>query len=127
MPQSKNDKLRILLVDDEQDITAIMKSGLQNHGYDVDTFNNPSDAISHFKPDFYDVIILDVRMPEISGFELARMIWKEDANARICFMTAFEIYEKEAKAVFPNFKTHCFIAKPILPNALIKHIQSHFA
>lgn len=79
----------------------------------------------HFKPNYYHAIVLDVRMPEISGFQLAKEIWAIDENARICFLSAFEIYEAEAKKVFQNFKTHCFIKKPMMPSALIQHIEAH--
>lgn len=123
MPSSR----RILFVDDESDITTIMKNGLEGHGFDVDAFNDPRQALSHFKPDYYGIIMLDVRMPAMSGFELAREIWKNEPDARICFLTAFEIYQNEAKKVFPTFKTFCFIKKPVTINALVKHIQLHFA
>lgn len=119
-------KHKLLLVDDEPSITQVLKLGLERHGFSVDTYNNPKQALTQFKPGYYDAIVLDVRMPEINGFELARAIWAIDESARICFMTAFEIYEAEAKIVFNSFKTHCFIKKPIMPSALAEHIEAHF-
>jgi two-component system response regulator ChvI len=92
----------------------------------VDTFNEADKAIAYFKPRYYDLIILDVRMPGRSGFELAKLIWALDPQARICFMSAFEILENEARKVFSSFKTFCFIKKPISTNALAQHIESHF-
>jgi len=121
-----SEKSRILVVDDERDITAVLKMVLEKSGdYLVDTFNDPREAISHFKPAFYDFIVLDIRMPAVSGFELAREIWKNDPEAQICFFTAFEIYENESHKVFPSIHEHCFIKKPISPSELIKHIQTH--
>ena len=78
------------MVDDEQDIIAVIKTGLENDGYQVDTFNDPAKAIAQFKPNYYSQIILDVRMPNINGFSLAKLIWEKDDKARICFLSAFE-------------------------------------
>ena len=114
-----------MLVDDEPGITEIMRLGLRKFGFETDIFNEPRIALSQFKPNYYDAIILDIRMPGMTGFELAKQIWAKDANARICFCSAYEIYEHEAKRVFVNFKTHCFIKKPILPSALAKHVEAH--
>jgi len=119
-------KIKILLVDDEQDITKVLKMGLEKNGiYLVESFNDPKSALSHFKPNYYDVIILDIRMPGMDGFRLSREIWKRDKNAQICFMTAFEIYEKEARAVFPHLPSYCFLKKPIMIKTLDNHIQAH--
>jgi DNA-binding response OmpR family regulator len=122
---SSNRKLHVLLVDDESDIITIMKKGLEQYGFHVDAFSDPKQALSQFKPDYYDAIILDVRMPIMSGFEVAKEIWAVDERARICFFSAFEIYEGEAQKVFRKFKSHCFITKPITPNELVTHIQGH--
>lgn len=119
------DRLKVLLVDDEADIVYVMKKGLEQHGFDVDSFTDPVKALSHFKPNDYAAIVLDVRMPGMSGFSLAQQIWAQEANASICFLSAFEHYEAEAKFVFTDFKSHCFIKKPIMPRDLAKHIQEH--
>jgi DNA-binding response OmpR family regulator len=116
---------RILIVDDENDILSVLKSGLETYGFSVDTFNDPRKALSDFKPNYYHAILLDIRMPGINGFELARAIWQKDEKAQICFLTAFEIYEQEAKAVFKDFKTHCFVKKPISTKIIAQHIQKH--
>ena len=121
---SSNNK-RVLVVDDEQDITTVMKFGLRKFGFEVDVFNDPKIALSQFKPNYYSAIILDVRIPGMTGFELARRIWAMDPNARICFFSAFEVYENEARKTFVDFKTHCFIKKPIVPSQLAKHIEEH--
>ena len=114
-----------MVVDDEHDITTVLKSGLENDGYQVDAFNDPTKAIAQFKPDYYSLIILDVRMPNIDGLKLAKLIWAKDDKARICFLSAFEIYEAEARKVFRDFKTYCFIKKPIMPTVLSRHIEAH--
>lgn len=122
---SSNDKANVLVVDDEEDITTIMKLGLHKFGFSVDVFNRPQQALAQFKPNYYNAIVLDVRMPGMSGFDLAKEIWTRDEKARVCFLSAFEIYEQEARQVFQNFKSHCFIKKPITPSDLSRHIQVH--
>ena len=119
------DKLRVLVVDDEPDLTTIMKTGLEANGFGVDAFNNPILALSQFKPDYYAAIILDVRMAEMTGFELAKEIWAIDQDASICFLSAYEIYENVMTTTFHNFKRHCFLKKPIMISALTQHIQAH--
>lgn len=116
---------RILLVDDDVDITHILKEGLEKQGVQVDAFNKPEEALSQFKQGHYNDLILDIKMPGMDGFQLARGIWKIYSNARICFLTAFEFNEEEAKRVFPSLAGHCFIKKPIAIQVLANHILSH--
>jgi DNA-binding response OmpR family regulator len=116
---------KILLVDDEQDITSVLKTGLEREGFEVAIFNKPEEALSSFEKGYYDDVIIDIKMPEMDGFQLAREFWKIDASAKICFLTAFEIYEEEAKKVFPSLNAYCFIKKPIGIEALANHIRSH--
>lgn len=114
----------VLFVDDEPDIIKIMKKGLELSGFIVDAFSDPKQALLKFKPNYYNAIILDIRMPLMNGFELGRAIWAKDPNARICFFSAFEIYEHEAKKVFSSFKQYWFVRKPIVPTLLAKHIET---
>ena len=116
-----------MLVDDEADILQILMWGLQKYGCKVDAFSDPTKALEGFKPDTYGIILLDIRMQPMSGFELARKIWEIEPSARICFLSAFEIYESEARKVFPNLHSFCFLTKPIRIEALVKHIESHVA
>jgi two-component system, OmpR family, response regulator ChvI len=76
---------RLLLVDDEQDITSILSSILQESGFEVASFNNPLLALQHFKPRYYDLVILDIKMPDMNGFELYRQIRKKDKRVKVCF------------------------------------------
>jgi DNA-binding response OmpR family regulator len=81
-------KNRILLVDDESDVTTALTFALEDYGFEVDSYNNPLAALSNFKSNYYDLAILDIKMPEMDGFELSRKIRTEDENLRICFLTA---------------------------------------
>jgi DNA-binding response OmpR family regulator len=86
---------RILVVDDEPDLTQVSALALEYHGYKVDSFNDPQEALSKFKPGSYDLIILDIKMPKMDGFELYHEIKKKDNNAKVCFLTASELYYEE--------------------------------
>ena len=119
-------KARILAVDDEPDVLTTLKRGLEMQGYEVDAFGRPGDVMK-LGTRKYDMAILDIRMPEINGFQLARQLWQQNDKLPICFLTAFEIYESEAKKVMPDLRTYCFIKKPILPSELAKHIETHLA
>jgi DNA-binding NtrC family response regulator len=120
---SSSNKRRIVLVDDEKDIVTILKLGLEKHGYSVYAFTDPKTALEKYVPRFYDLSILDINMPGMSGFELATKIWSKDPTAKLCFLTSFGAYEKEARQAFKEFETFCFIKKPIPIQDLIRHIE----
>jgi DNA-binding response OmpR family regulator len=112
---------RIMLVDDEPDINAALSVVLKRAGYDVNTFDNPFIALEKLKPGFYGLIILDVKMPQMDGFELYREIKKVDRKAKICFLTASELYyENFRKEKFAALDKELFIIKPISNAELLK-------
>jgi two-component system, OmpR family, response regulator ChvI len=114
----------ILIVDDEIDITLAFKKGLENNGFMVDIYNDPITALLNFKPDFYDLILVDVRMPKMNGFELYQEIEKVDKKSKVCFITAFEVYYHALREIFPTLEVGCFIRKPIEIDDLVKRINS---
>jgi len=115
---------RIMLVDDEPDINAALSVVLKRAGYDVNTFDNPFIALEKLKPGFYGLIILDVKMPQMDGFELYREIKKVDRKAKICFLTASELYyENFRKEKFAHLDKELFIIKPISNAELLKKID----
>lgn len=116
-------KGRILLVDDERDINTVVKKGLERVGFKVRTFNNPLDALSKFEAGSYDVALLDIRMPSMNGFELYKKLREIDSKIKVCFITAFEMYEEEFKKLFPSYEVRCFIKKPIKLTDLIVEIE----
>lgn len=119
---------RILVVDDEPDITASIKNGLTRNGFQVDTFNDPADALEKYSAGTYDLLLLDIRMPKMNGFELYREIKKKGTDkTKACFFTAFEVYYDEFKKIFPNLEVKCFIRKPVTINELISHINAELA
>jgi CheY-like chemotaxis protein len=117
---------RLLLVDDKQDITSILSSVLQESGFEVASFNNPLLALQHFKPHYYDLVILDIKMPDMNGFELYRQIRKKDKRVKVCFLTAvseFQEYEQYKKEAYPKLGERHFVAKPISNDELIRRID----
>jgi DNA-binding response OmpR family regulator len=116
--------LRILLVDDEPDITSSMKIGLERNGFQVDTFNDPKKALAEFKPNRYGMIFLDIRMPQMNGFELYRELKARDQEVPIAFLTAFDVYESEFKKVFPDMKIDKLLRKPIGISELVAYVKS---
>ena len=122
----KPPKGRILLVDDERDINTVVKKGLERVGFKVRAFNNPLDALSNFEAGSYDVALLDIRMPSMNGFELYKKLREIDSKIKVCFITAFEMYEEEFKKLFPSYEVRCFIKKPIKLTDLIVEIEKIF-
>jgi CheY-like chemotaxis protein len=82
---------RILIVDDDPDITLSFSIGLEDGGFKVYTYNDPLDALLNFKPSFYDLMLIDINMPNMNGFELCTKILEIDLNVKICFITAGDI------------------------------------
>jgi PleD family two-component response regulator len=83
---------RILIVDDDPDITLSFSIGLEDGGFEVFTYNDPQDALANFKPISYDLLLVDINMPKMNGFELYTKILEVDLNVKICFITAGDIY-----------------------------------
>ena len=117
-------KGNILIVDDEIDITLAFKKGLESNGFSVDIYNDPIAALLNFKSDFYDLLLVDVRMPKMNGFELYQEIEKVDKKTKVCFITAFEVYYNALREIFPTLEVGCFIRKPIEIDDLVKRINA---
>jgi CheY-like chemotaxis protein len=126
---------RILIVDDEVDITTVYTLGLQDNGFKVDAFNDPLQVLSDFKSGSYNLLLIDYKMPNMDGLDLYREIRKVDAKVKICFVTAFDIYPGEIKKEFhrdSNGKYQeeedsdiikCIIQKPIGIGELVKRVK----
>jgi DNA-binding response OmpR family regulator len=115
---------RIMIVDDEFDLTLFYKMLLEFHGFRVDTFNDPRKALSSFKPDYYNLVILDIKMPGMDGFELNEELQKIDSKVNVCFLTASELYYKEfRKKEYYALNKELFIRKPVEDEELLKEIN----
>jgi len=124
-------KFRLLLVEDEIDILNVIKRGLENHGFKVDAFTDPSRALAGVWAGMHDLLILDIRMPGMSGIQLFKEIKNIGPSVKALFLTAFEVHEKEWHMVLPHSEVNGFIKKPVhiehLVNAIdqIKASQAH--
>jgi DNA-binding response OmpR family regulator len=115
---------RIMVVDDESDLTLFYRMSLEYNGFEVETYNAPRKALSNFKPDYYDLVILDIKMPDMDGFELYREIQKIGSKVNVCFLTASELYYKEFRTKeYSALDKDLFIRKPIGNEELIKAID----
>ncbi|HXX97249.1 MAG TPA: response regulator [Candidatus Bathyarchaeia archaeon] len=125
---------RILIVDDDADITITFKAVIEdsnNHNHkaknsriEVYTSNNPVLALSEFKPNFYDLLLLDINMPYMNGFELSEKMLAIDINVRVCFMSSAEINPEALREIYPSLSLGCFIRKPASMDYLVKRIRS---
>ena len=115
---------RIAVVDDEPDITTVLKRGLEHHGFSVDVFNDSQVVLERFKPGSFDLMIIDIRMPKLNGFELYRELKKIDSAIKVCFLTAFEIYYEEFRKMFPTIDVKAFVRKPISISSLVSQVNS---
>ena len=125
---SSNEK-KIMIVDDEPDVTGTFKVGLEESGFKVETFNDPEMALSNFKPGKYDILLLDIKMPKMNGFELYEKIRKIDGDVKtkVCFITAYEVYYQSLREQFPDTKIECYIKKPIQIKELSERLHAELA
>jgi DNA-binding NtrC family response regulator len=114
-----------LVVDDEPDITLTLEAGLEIVGlFDVETFNDPESVLKSFKPDYYSLVLIDIMMPKMDGFQLYERLKKIDPDVKACFLTASEMYYGVHRGV-----EHCalnkdvFLQKPISNDDLIKEVN----
>jgi CheY-like chemotaxis protein len=120
-----NNESRILLVDDEPDIALAFKIGLEDNGFNVDAFNNPSKALSNFKAGLYDLLLLDIKMPKMDGIEVYQQMKEIDKKVKVCFITASEMhyYEEIRKDIFPILGVKRLIRKPVRIDDLVKDLR----
>jgi DNA-binding response OmpR family regulator len=122
----RSESKRILIVDDNSDITLTLRMGLEDNDatMEVHCYNNPAKALLDFKPNFYDLLLVDVNMPLMDGFELCKKLVEKDLNVRVCFMTSGEINMDAVRDVHPLKSIGCFIKKPITADALAKRVRA---
>jgi two-component system response regulator ChvI len=124
--QIRNSTPRIMVVDDEDDIILELKVVLEENGFKIDSFNDPLLALENFKPNLYDLLILDIKMPKMNGFELYKQIKKIDNKVKTMFLTALtelQEYETFRKEVFPKLGERYFVPKPIENEDLLKRVN----
>ncbi|OLD40776.1 MAG: hypothetical protein AUI60_03550 [Thaumarchaeota archaeon 13_1_40CM_2_39_4] len=116
---------RILIVDDEPDVCEVLKKVLEKNGFTADSFSDPLLALENFRPRSYDLLLLDIKMPDMDGFRLCQEMKKMDSRVKVCFLTASEMYyerfrkEEDLAALDKDL----FLRKPIQNEELIKEIN----
>ncbi len=119
---------KILLVDNEADITFALENVLENYGFSLDSFNDSMLALNSYKSNFYDLIILDIKMPNMDGFELFNKIKEKDPKVKICFLTASELfyeeYRKKRYVLGEKLGEEYFLQKPIKTDDLVQKINA---
>lgn len=126
-PKSK----RVLIVDDDPDITLTFKKGLEaenekssNLFFEVSTYNDPINVLSEFKPNLYDLLLVDINMPKMDGLEFSAKILEQDINVRVCFITATEINTRALREQYSSLSIGCFIKKPVTIENLVERVKA---
>jgi two-component system response regulator ChvI len=120
---SERKRNRLLIVDDEPDITTTFKLLLEDCGFEVDAYNDPQIALSDFRPGFYDLLLLDIRMPIINGFDLYDKMKVIDNKVNVCFMSAYDVNYELLRQQFPWLEVQCFIPKPVEISEIVRRVN----
>lgn len=120
---------RILIIDDHYDTTLTFKAALESCNsntkeFEVYTYNDPLAALLEFKPNFYDLLLIDINLPYMNGFELYEKISKLDLNVKVCFMSAGEVNHEAIREIHPSLNIGCFMQKPVTIDYLIKRVKA---
>ena len=121
---------RILVVDDDPDFTLTFKAGLEGYRYggkkrfEVYTYNDPLLVLKEFKPHFYDLLLTDIDMPKMNGFQLCEKLLELDVNIRVCFMSALEVNIQALRELYPKVSFGCYIEMPVTIEYLIKRLSA---
>ena len=118
-------KGRILLVEDEEDIAQSFSLAIQKDGFIVDTYNDPLTVLSNFKTDLYDLILLDIKLPNMDGFELYEKIRDMDKRVKVCFISGYQMNYLALRE--QGLEIDCFISKPVKIEDLLKRINAELS
>jgi DNA-binding response OmpR family regulator len=105
-------------------MTSIFSLGLQDEGFEVYAYNDPLNVLSEFRPNFYDLLLVDINMPKINGIELSRQLLELDSNVKICFITAGEANIEVLRELYPSRDIGCFIKKPVTIDQLVRRVKA---
>jgi CheY-like chemotaxis protein len=121
---------RILIVDDDPDITFTFRKALEGENqnskifFQVFTYNDPLSAIAEFKINFYDLLLLDVNMPKLNGFEFSEKILELDLNVRVCYISAGEMNIEALREQYKSLSMGCFIKKPVEIEKFVRRVKT---
>ncbi|MGB7559654.1 MAG: response regulator [Nitrososphaeraceae archaeon] len=123
---------RILIVDDDPDITFTFKKAFEEANrisgnkttFHVNAYNDSLVALSEFKPDFYDLMLVDINMPKMNGFDFCVKVFEVDLNPKVCFISSALINQEALKEQYPSLSFGCFIEQPITIDSLIRRVKA---
>jgi CheY-like chemotaxis protein len=126
--QQQSNKTKILLVDDEQDICLTYKTVLEEADYQCVAYTNPVTALQEFKRNYYDLIVLDAKMPQLNGYEFFKKIREQDNAIRMFFITAAkEYFDTLRREQYPEIGDIYIVSKPITNDYLIRIVDRFFS
>ena len=114
---------RVMVIDNQADLARAFKVGLKSSDIEADAYTDPLQAIKDFQPDKYDLVLLDIHMPAIDGFDVYRELKRIDSDVPICFLTAFDFKEAEFKRLFPDANVDRVLRKPITMSNLLEEVR----
>lgn len=116
---------RVLIIDDESDIILTLRMALEQNGFRTDSYSDSILAYKNFRAGVYDLVLLDIKMPNVDGFQLYQKIKRTDSRVKICFLTASEFYDEEIRKEqgFDGFNKELFLRKPVEIACLIDTIR----
>jgi DNA-binding response OmpR family regulator len=119
-------KKKILIVDDEPEVSTVLEKVFKLSGFIADSYDDPILALENFKAGSYDLILLDIKMPEMDGFHLYREMKKIDNKVKVCFLTASELYYERFRKEegFSSLEKDLFLRKPIRNEDLVEKINN---
>ena len=120
--QSEDDMIKILLVEDDADLNRFVATSLRNAGYDVVSAYNGKEALEKTGNAKCDLLLTDIMMPEMNGFELAESIRAVDKTMPIIFMTAKD--DKPSKMLGYNIGIDEYVTKPFDMDVLLMTIKA---
>jgi DNA-binding response OmpR family regulator len=114
---------RIMIVDDDNDCVFTIKIVLERYGFKVHSFNNAYSALESYRATYYDLVILDIILPGMNGFQLYREIKKMDKNVKVCFLSAGQIFYGTYQDIFSETDASYLIRKPIENQKLVRRVE----
>jgi CheY-like chemotaxis protein len=118
----------VLLLDDEPDVTSVLEKGLETYApFDVHAYNDAEEALKSLLLNKYDMMIIDIRLPKMNGFEFYQRAQELCGNVKVVFITASETYHDEYQKKYPQWNGNCFILKPISIGTLVKFLVSEIS
>ncbi|HEV7662120.1 MAG TPA: response regulator transcription factor [Chloroflexota bacterium] len=114
--------MRILLVEDEQTLAAVLKRGLEEHSYAVDAASDGEEALAYLATEPYDLVILDVMLPDIDGYTVCRQLRADHHNMSVLMLTARDTIEDRVTGL--DSGADDYLVKPFDPRELLARVRA---